>query len=242
VRTKNNYPVNDSPTIYNFLSALYFGFFSPYIFEISLQTVKRERVFYPWLGIILIVFIVLETYAFPKKMKLVKSRLKARQNDVGMGVVLWVFHTVISVSTVFVIFKSFGTDIKKSPTAFGFLIFIMIIKELYLLMFIIIDDDEEKKKKNDRNEWGIDLILLFYSWLSYTVIWKTIAHTGDMQKDNTGMYILNIIIVSIMFLIFYMPLRIPYYTEEVSRLKTGKDRLKFTLSIFIVLISVIVSL
>ncbi len=237
---KSNFSV-----IFNILSALYFAFLSPIILKISVVTVKSERVFLPWFGVSLIIISVLEIYAFPKKIKYVRKAVKDRGGKFINGIILWLFHTLISIGIVLAIFKSFGMNTTKPDIFMSLLLFVVIIKELVLLFFMMIDYEDvtlEKFKRPNNKEWIIDVILFAYACLAYTVTWQTIASDINMQKQNTGMYLLNILIASLMFLIFYMPVRIPYFLEEVSQLKTGKDILKYIFSILLVLISVIFSL
>ncbi len=232
--------------IFNLLCAFYFVFLEPFITEISVETFHNEQAFSPWFGTALIFIFFLEIYAFPKKMKYVHKTVMDQGKKINHGIILWMFHTVISISFMFMIFESFGFSPGDLTWWMSMLLFIVIIKELYFLFSMIGLHDEtdtlEKYKRPNKKEWLIDLILILYACMAYTVTWQTILNNTNMEKHNLPMYILNIFITSLLFLMFYMPLRIPYYLEEITQLKTNKDIVKFILSIFLVLISAISAL
>ena len=232
--------------IFNLLCALYFAFLAPFIAEISIDTLHDKQAFSPWLGTALIIIFFLEIYAFPKKMKYVHRAVLDHGKKINRGIILWIFHTVISISITFMVFESFGIGTEEVTATMSIILFLVIIKELYFLFTVIGMHDEtetfEKYKRPNRKEWVIDLILITYACLAYTVTWQTISSGTNMEKHNLPMYIINIIIASLMFLMFYMPLRIPYYLEEITQLKTTKQIFKFMLSIFLVLVSAITAL
>jgi hypothetical protein len=69
-------------------------------------------------------------------------------------------------------------------------------------------------------------------------LWTLISKIGDtdMHKDNIGLYLINLIVAGAMFLFIYLPFRIPEHFEKRSLIKTKKDKNKFYLSIFIVVV------
>jgi len=239
--------------IFNALCAFYFVLIAPVVQEISIHNIKDENSFFPWLGIALLIISLLELYAFPKKMNYVHKAVLDHNGEMGSGMILWMFHTVISIIVLFSMLEAFGIEIttedgpNRDPHWLALLMpIVVVIKELYLLMFIMGRDDNNKElvkyKRPNKKEWQLDLILLAYTCLVYTVTWNTITNNMVMEEHNLPMYIINIIIASILFLVFYMPLRIPYFIEEMALLKTDKDVFKFIASILLVLISAIASL
>lgn len=238
--------------IFNLICAFYFAFLSPLIVEYTVINVREEHSFFPWLGIALLSISFLELYAFPKKMKYVQKAILDHNNKEGNGIILWLCHMVLSIMIGFSAIEAFGLDIPKSeeenntPWWFIALVITIVIKELYFL-FIIMDTGEDKTKldayqRPNNKEWIVDLILLSYICLAYTATWQTMSYGMDMEKGNLPMYLVNIFASSILFLIFYMPLRIPYYLEEMAQMQTSKDRFKFIFSILVVLIATISSL
>lgn len=235
--------------VFNLLCALYFAFLSPAILEITYHNVHHQASFHPWLGFALVTITVLEIYAFPQKMKYVhKAVLNHNQQSIN-GFIMWMFHTVISILIIFFTIEAFGIEITEkgamnnAPWYVVVLPIIVVIKELYFLFFIFGDNDRiEGFDRPNKKEWIIDLILMSYACLAYTVTWETITKDMDMGKQDTVLYIANICVAGVLFLSFYMPLRIPYYVEEIAQMKTKKDVAKFVFSILIVLISVIANL
>lgn len=239
--------------LFNLICAGYFVFISPFVKEATVSAIHDEGIFIPWLGIALITISLLEIYAFPKKMKYVHRAAMKHGEEIKSGFVLWMFHAVISIVITFTALESFGYNVvpeegvESEPSGWlALLMFAVVIKELYLLFTIIglhegINQLEEHQRPN-KKEWIIDLILLVYACLAYTATWEAITDNMDMDKHNTVMYIVNLFGASIMFLIFYMPLRIPYHLEEMVQLKTIQDVLKFFFGILVVLASVLVNL
>ena len=236
--------------LFNLLCACYFLLLAPYIQTISIANIKGGTPI-PWFGVLLLIISIAETYAFPKKMKYVHKAIQDHHDVFGNGFFLWMFHTVISILITFSALASFGYDI--SPDSVNqpsnivlFLPFFIVIKELYLLFTMMGMHDEndslEAYKRPNQKEWVLDLILLSYACLAYTATWSTFTANMSMERDNMAMYMLNCVVASILFLIFYMPLRIPYYLEEIAQLKTNKEVFRFVLSILLVLISVITHL
>lgn len=238
--------------LFNFLCAGYFLLISPFVKEASIRAVKDEEMFIPWLGVCLLFVSLFEIYAFPKKMKYVHRAAIEHGEEVKSGFFLWMFHAVLSILIMFTIVESFGHNAiagegeNKASGWLTILIFIVVIKELFLLFTVFglhaEDDKLEEYKRPNNKEWMLDLILLVYACLAYTVTWEAMAEGMEMEKHNTMMYVFNLLAAGMMFLMFYMPLRIPYYIEEMQQLKGGKDILKFIFGILIVLISVLVGL
>ena len=53
------------------------------------------------------------------------------------------------------------------------------------------------------------------------------------------MFVLNLLVSSLLFLIFYLPLRIPFLLEELTQIESAADAWKFAGSILLVLIPAI---
>lgn len=238
--------------LFNVFCAVYFLLISPHVLEASVATMGDTREFIPWLGFTLIMISLLEIYAFPKKMKYVHRAVMEQGDEIKSGFFLWMFHAVISMIITFTILESFGYNVvaeegkQDQPWWMMPLIFGVVIKELVLLFTIIglheSTDKLEAYKRPNKTEWIVDLILLVYACLVYTVTWENIASTVPMEKHNTPMYIVNLVAASLLFLIFYLPIRIPYYLEEMAQIYTLKDAAKFIFGILVVLISVVVAL
>ncbi len=236
---------------FNLACALYFWLLSPVIVAATKAAMQDDdTVFIPWLGVVLVVVSILEIYAFPEKMKYVHRAAKEHGEQIGTGWFLWMFHMAISVLMAMLVFESFGFEIpdpdnsdEKMSGWMMLVIFIVVIKELYFLFCIMglhgDDDPLEGYERPNKKEWILDLILLAYACIAYTTTWESIASGVNMEKGNTAIYVVNLFGAGILFLMFYLPIRIPYYLEEMSQLKTNGDILKFLLGIGVVMVVVL---
>ncbi len=238
--------------IFNLLCALYCTFLGPSVLAVSTHNLQEEASFMPWFGIVLLTISLLETYALPKKMNYVHKSILNHQDVAGSGFVLWMFHLLISLSITVAALKAFDINVLENGASHTtnwyavVLLVLVVIKELYLLLFIVGGFGEEEQLNNyerpNKKEWICDLILCCYACIAYTVIWESMTEGMRMEKENPPMFLLNICVSSLLFLFFYLPLRIPYYLEEMAQIKTKKEVLKFVFSILIVLIFVIAKL
>lgn len=235
--------------VFNLICALYFVFISPYVLEASIRNFEKGPTQIHWLGVALIIISILEVYAFPKKMKYVHKAIMDHGGKHVSRFYLWMFHAVISIIILFMIVESFGYEIVSEtgedsmPWWMTALIPGVVIKELYLLFTIIGTHKEtdilEAYDRPNKKEWILDLILLSYACLAYTVTWETITNNMQYKDEALLLYIVNLILMGIIFLICYLPIRIPYFIEELTQLKTNKDKLKFVISILVALLAAV---
>lgn len=234
--------------LFNLICALYFFLLAPLVMEASARNFEKGPAFIPWLGVALIIISLLEIYAFPRKMKYVHKAVQEEGKTVNSGFTLWMFHAVISIIILFMSVEAFGYEIagengeNTMPWWMAILIPAVVIKELYLLFTIIGVDPEENLdayQRPNKKEWKLDLILILYACLAYTVTWQTITQNMDMEKHNLPMYIMNLFLATLMFLIFYLPIRIPYFLEEITQMDTTKEWMRFIIPLLITIIAVI---
>ncbi len=234
--------------IFNGVCILYFIFLSPKIAKVASSAMRDPDARPIWLGIILIVITLLEIYALPVKMRFVRWAIRKHGDKGNSGMVLWMFHAVLSIIILFTIAGSFGLKIGSGegetdiPWWMSLLLVATVIKELAFLMFMLGSGDDLPKGKYERpsvKERLIDLVLVIYACLGYTVIWGSITIGLSMERQNTPMYIINLFVAGLLFLVFYLPLRIPYLIEERAQIKSGSDELRFCGSILAVMIPAI---
>ena len=63
-----------------------------------------------------------------------------------------------------------------------------------------------------------------------------------MGRGDTAMFVLNLAVSSLLFLIFYLPLRIPYWLGEIAQVKDATGAWRLAASVLIVLVPAIAAL
>lgn len=235
--------------IFNGVCALYFLILSPVVVDAAGIAARDPEKTVIWLGVLLVLITFAEIYAFPRKMKFVAFATRMHQDEMGRGIFLWMMHTVISIIIVFTAAGAFGTKVDEDnsdmPFWLGLCIFATVMKELYFLMCLWHDADKlpaEKFGRPNRREWILDGILVTYSCLGYSATWGMITANMSLERDNPPMFILNLLLSCFLFLLFYLPLRIPYFMEELARARTKKDYLWIAVSILLVMVPAILIL
>ena len=166
---------------------------------------------------------------------------------------LWIFHAVISIILLFQIAGCFGVKVglqpdKAFPWWLGLLIPLSVIKELVFSAFLLSDKSDGSKPPNNTEtddprysrpstrEWIADVILVGYACLAYSATWSAITVNMKIDGGHPILTALNGFLAVLLFLIFYLPLRIPYWIEECSRIETTADRWRLTASLLVVLV------
>lgn len=232
---------------FNGLCAVYFLTLGPIVTEAGFAAMHEEETRVIWLGVLLIAIMLVEIYAFPKKMRYVRQAVQEHGDSMGAGFLLWMFHAVISIILLFLVAGCFGVKIEEDSELPGWMMVaipVTVIKELGFLMCLIIGRGDEEEKdvrynRPNRKEWVLDLILIAYACIAYSVTWSVITKNVSMERDNPVMFGVNLFVSFLLFLIFYLPLRIPYWLEEIARVKTGRDVAMLVGSILLVYIPAI---
>ena len=215
--------------LFNLFCALYFLTIGPGVTDAGYAAMHGGDENVVWLGILLLSIMLLEVYAFPKKMRFVRAAAQKYGDDMGSGFLLWMFHTVISIVLLFTVAGAFGVKIEEGvelPVWLMVAIPVVVIKELWLLMGLFgsnSENTEERYDRPNRKEWVLDGILILYACVGYSCTWAVLVRNVGMDRDEPVMYIVNLLVSFLIFLIFYLPLRIPYWLEEIARVKSRKD-------------------
>lgn len=196
-----------------------------------------------WLGVLIILVSLLEIYAFPIKMRYIREAIREKGDDRASGFVLWMFHTVVSIILVFVVSATFGGPLmagKESEPSTWMMVafFVVVIKELGLLSCLFIPGEGPPNPAYARpslREKVVDLILIAYALVVHCVVWGTISRM-ELQWGDPVMFVVNLLAASLVFLMLFLPLRIPYWIEEMARAKTWQDWLLLCASILAVLV------
>jgi len=227
----------------------YFLLFAPEVAETASSAMKDPDASPVWLGVVLIVLNLLEVYAFPVKVQTVRQVIRdqgGKAKGSGGAIFVRMFHAVLSVIVVFTAAGAFGLKIGEGegetmelPWWMSLIIVTTVIKELAFLMCILGVSEEDGGKKSTRSmakERFVDFILLAYSCIGFTAVWGAITTDMEMQRQVPVMYVINLILACLMFLIFYLPFRIPYLMEERALIKGTRDEARFWILILVVMI------
>lgn len=222
---------------YNLICGAYFLLLSPLVVRAGRRGIDSDGASpAPWLGLLLLGVMALEVYALPAKMKQVQAAIRAHGEGAelpdGAGFFLWMFHAVISIILTFTALNALGfpiTEQSEPPWWMALLIMGTVLKELYLLFTLT--PSKGSAPTPVAGSWPVDAILVAYTCLAYSATWEIITVPLDLQGGNVAMTGLNLLLGALLFLLFYLPLRIPYFLEEMARLRRPADMVGFWLSI-----------
>jgi len=105
-------------------------------------------------------------------------------------------------------------------------------------------DPALRSPRGQRLEPLYDGVLLVYACLVYSAVWGALFRSDEpvLSAPNVPMLILNLVAGSILFMALYLPLRIPYWTEEFARSRTPFGRLKLVRSLLSAIVPALISL
>ncbi len=230
---------------FNLLCGLYFWALAPIVIDAANHSVQGDKtIAAPWLGVLLIVLSVAEAWALPRKMAQVNRTLSTQNTDPGnVPIFLWVFHTLIGVVTIFMALETFGFDFdtidSQSPQWWLVGIFLLVVlKEIYLLLtFIGTDQDASNNApptpKEHKLALGADLVMVAHTCVLYTVVWQSGLEQSGYVGENLAITLLNALAMSLVFFILYLPLRIPYFVQEICFAKTLTQKIRLGASLML---------
>ena len=233
--------------VFNAVCGAYFLFLAPTVVEASGQALRDPEARVIWLGILLSLTSLAEVYAFPVKMRFVKQAIRDRGDSRGHAFYLWMFHAVISVIILFVIAGSFGIKVAGTegqeplPWWLAALLPVIVLKELFFLGCLWSGSAESdaaapKYVRPALREWIADGILLVYASVGYSATWSAITKGLEMEWGDPVMLVVNLFVASLLFLLFYLPLRIPYWIEELAQIHSPRDVARLIASILVVMV------
>lgn len=236
--------------VFNLLCGAYFLLVSPHVVEVArrgMEPAANRSGPALWLGVLLLLASLLEVRALPEKLRFVHFAIRDRKPGDGGSIALfflWMFHAVISVLVVVLAAREFGADVDTRdgtpdfPMWLSALMPVVVIKELYLLITIWGPGRELPASRYARPrsaERFHDAVLIAYACLAYSVTWGMVSENA-LGGSNPMETAVNTLAASLLFLMFYLPMRIPYLLEEWSFLETRADRLRFAASLLTAMI------
>lgn len=216
---------------------LYDYFFHDYLFESSRETLVHQKTNY-LLAALLIIVSVMEFIAYrwkaqaravgTKKKKSTDHKNGAEsEDDQGSTlVIIWIFHLVLSAVIVMSALTALNLSIEDHPLIGFLLMAMMVIKEIFILAAFWSDPPKEPLPR-----WKSilsDVFLTFFYTIIFTVVISNILYTDNYDNfllaySYSKVYMgINIFIIMLLFYIFYLPLRMPYFFEEDENESDGK--------------------
>ncbi|MBL9160638.1 MAG: hypothetical protein JNJ70_24365 [Verrucomicrobiales bacterium] len=233
--------------VFNLVCGAYFLFLSPHVVS-AVQAGAKGEGKAVWLGVLLILLMLLEVRSLPAKLKIVHVALRDQRTGdaTSAGVFfLWMFHAVISILVFLQAMAAFGAEpVAKDgsgdlPVWMGALVFLVVIKELYLLGPIWLTNGAKSPAKlhaRPRPEEGFhDLVLVSYACLAYSLV-SGLMEQQPLPRGEPLALVVNVFAASVVFLIFYLPMRIPYQIEEWAAVRSRGDFWRWVLSILAALV------
>lgn len=242
--TNPDYSGTAHGTVLNVLWVFYILFFSEQVLQLSHLAVSENQPAYG-LAIILLLTMVAETIALPKKLRNTYVKLNqlipdgVPQDNSTLPFLFWILHTLVSLVIVLFALNMCGHDLQNDKYMYIYLplIFGVVIKELVLLFYFFdFTNPKQKDKLPKINRFAdilYDLILFVFSCLAYTVTWQNIAYNmAGKSETNSVLLLVNLFASSVIFLMFYLPLRTPYILESIYNPKP-QPRVWFLVTLFL---------
>ncbi len=186
-------------------------------------------------GIILLTIFVLETVGIWIKAPEIYARLKGENKEQSIHIFLvWMFHLVVMSFLLNFGLEGLGIHHDSSEFLYGFVMAIGLIREIVLLVRIIMSEGATKKHSG-LNEIVADVFLTIFLCVGYTAIWETISANMQVEliMDDILLSVVYVGITMILFLIFFLPLRMMYVLEDFLTIRTKGDWMYWWFSILI---------
>jgi hypothetical protein len=183
-------------------------------------------------GIMILSLMIAEIYAIYWKIPIIVSRAdskKTLENANVATIVLWIgrllVHTVLAIAV--------GIAIGNELFA-GLLIFVTIVKELFILVFMA---NRNSMKISIKKEIFINLILWVSATVFYIVIWENLAQNLSLNASNSALFYAELAAAFVIFSFFFFPIQAIYIIEDITLLDTKKEHLFWYSSLVLAIIA-----
>ncbi len=186
-------------------------------FDLSLHGDKPK----PLLGILLFTVLILETVGLRWKSQALKDRAlpEAFARPIsGLGyaagimhVLLVIFLGITALDTLGVMAE--GYDDGAQAKWLGIAFCVLLAKET-VLMFLLAGEHRPGRSPAPWKETAADVFLLVFGCIAYTAFWESLIAIGEFDRSNLIVYVVETLAVGLIFLIIYLPIRVPYLMEE----------------------------
>ncbi len=212
-----------------------------------------------YVGIFLISAVLLETYLFPKRLKIILSA-KQSSRIRSWAFVLIFFGVTIAFSALAIAAISFDYDPSENEYIIGIIGFFITLRFIYFILAASLGDSrfdelQALKEKVHTTESDhthqlnkltkMDLGIAFYSGIYYVCIWQALMLSNfdiNSYKGNTGTLTLDIAAYSLLTLVGLIPIRALYFLEEIQAKPDRAGILAIILTIVLLVMETILQL
>lgn len=206
--------------------AFYILFFNGVLYGVLYRRVFRESLLESTSGVIyhsqtnylLGTLLLLATIGEFIAILLKRKEIGESEKKTGSLFIIWMFHTVISTVLVIIALKAFGLSMTKNQGLFAGIFMVVVLKELVILFLIFIGSQPQPLP--GRKRIIADLLMLFFYCVAYTVTWETIMGQPNFNNHLLAanyspiLTVTYTLIAILLFCVFYLPLRLPYFMTE----------------------------
>lgn len=213
------------------LYGIYILFLEDHITQLTRQA-NVEKITAPSMGYVLFLLQCIELPALWVKWKALKYRIAEKRFHFTGMILVWALHTVLSILLLHAAMNFFGINIStksKSDSTAMYWYFLIVIKELIILfpMLPISLQRGAKKPVAISVEFTADLVLLIYTCIAYSVIWKADAQFSS--SGTTGLF--HGLTLTVLFVLLYVPMAFTEIVENLAYRKKRSAQIKLAFSI-----------
>jgi hypothetical protein len=189
------------------------------------------------IGIALLSLMVVEALALRIKLRSYSYQRRSLRMDAGGTqrtslLVLWVLHIALSVLVGLIALDALGVVLSEPNWANVAVITIIISKELYVLIMMLLPADEHEPM-SAAGLFFADLTILLFSGATYAGVWRFLVDRPDVKiiDYTVNETLIQGAVAALVFLVFFIPVRIGFVPEERLIYRTFASRLALWVSI-----------
>lgn len=240
------------------LFSLYVTFGHPFFAE-AINDVQKHTTQHIFVGLFLLALVAAEHFAARGKLRHLIIRYRANgtipqqpQKNERSGlanIFLWIVHLLgIIVMSLWGISALFGSDIEKIPLYFALPLYgLIVVKDI---LFVFVDPYEPELNKMPKHpEWLYDAFLLVFAFFMHSVFWGIMISDPSSFISRpfensiaavTAIFIVNVLGITLLFLMSYCASRTLFIGEEYLRSRT-EGRLRVVLPYLIAVVATVAS-
>jgi len=222
---------------------LYAFFVAPSLAR-SLKSVLADPQPILWLGLLILVVLLLEPFALHRKILFVRRRASDERRE-PQGSMLGIFSLAVIGHFMVTIFLGLlmldcwgkiGTGTETGSPWLAWTLVLLITKE-FAALFTMGGKRVAREPPGHLQERVSDLVLLAFSCVAYTVWWEALVDLEEIAALSAGIRLALLPFLGLLFLLVYLPLRLPFLMEEqyLQPVRGRKLRLGIELAIGLIL-------